>query len=279
MVVVEGTLKMRVALSILALQTSNDFHVLEQVRLHGISGIEVAPTKVWPNWQGITSSSMFSYRRSLEDIGFEIPSLQAVLFGKPDALLFGTPGQQKQFFEHMSMISDIAATLGARKVVLGAPKNRDRGIVTNSDAMVIAIETFRRLASQFANVGCQLCIEPNPEVYGCNFITNAAQGLQLVQEVASPGFALHLDSGAMFLAGDNPDTEIRRAQLCLGHFHVSEPNLVGFDMPQVDHRANFLALREIHYCGWLAVEVLDQRHRLDNTLRFIQTNIIQAQLE
>jgi len=228
--------------------------ILALLRAQGVRGIEIAPTKVWPEWEGATPEAARRYGHWLREEGFEVPALQAVLFGRPDARLFDPEGQEA-FVHHLSRVAELAAALGARAVVLGAPKQRDRGQLDMEDAMEEAVDVLDALAHIFAAHHTCLCIEPNPKAYGCNFVVNAREGVELVKRVASPGFGLHLDAAGMFLEDDEARRVWPEAGSFVRHFHISEPNLGDFSTPQVPHHANLEFLDSVGYSGWCSVEM------------------------
>lgn len=235
--------------------------VLRLLHQRGIRGIEVAPTKVWPDWQGATPAAAQAYRRRLDDEGFAVPALQAVLFGKAQARLFDAAGEAA-LREHLPLVASLAGALGAKAVVLGAPKQRDRGELAPEAAHAHAADVFRALAPVFADCGTCLCIEPNPPQYGCNFVTTAAEGASLVRRVAHPGFGLHLDAAAMFIVGDRLAAVWADAGCLVRHYHISEPDLGDFTAPQVPHTENLAALRACGYAGWCSVEMREPRQGL-----------------
>lgn len=228
--------------------------VLRLLRAKGIRGIEVAPTKLWPDWVGATPESADEHRRRLEGEGFCVPALQAVLFGQPQARLFDDAGEAA-LAAHLARVAALAGAFGAKAVVLGAPRQRDRGALAPEAAAERATRFLRAIAPAFADAGACLCIEPNPPRYGCNFVTTAAEGASLVRRVAHPGFGLHLDAAGMFLVGDDLAAAWKDVGPLLRHFHVSEPDLGGFARPQVPHAANLRVLRANGYAGWCSVEM------------------------
>src|SRR5262249_10878834 len=116
----------RFAFSNIAWRPHDDPAIFALLRAHGVTGIEVAPTVVWPTWPAMNAADAADYRRFLSDQGFEVPALQALLYGCPQARLFddhdGAP-----LLEHLALVAQIAEALGARVGVLGAPSQRDRG--------------------------------------------------------------------------------------------------------------------------------------------------------
>jgi sugar phosphate isomerase/epimerase len=245
---------MKLAFSNIAFPTHDAADVWALLRTHGVTGIEVAPTKVWPDWEEATPAAARAYRTRLADAGFEVPALQAVLFGQPAARLFDAAGE-KRMGEHLRRVAELAGALGARAVVLGAPKQRDRGTLSMDQAQTHAVPLLRAWAQPFADQASCLCIEPNPRRYGCNFIVNAQEGAALVAEVNHPGFGLHLDAAGMFLEGDWLEARWPEVTRLLRHFHISEPDLGDFRQSQVPHLENFRVLRTGGYTGWCSVEM------------------------
>lgn len=256
---------MRLAFSNIGLADPCDPGALAALRAAGIEGIEVAPTKLWPGWDGATPDAARSHREWLATRGFEVPALQAVLFGRPELKLFGDAPSQRALVAHLVLVADVAAAFGAKVVVLGAPKNRDRGALSPNAALEIAVPLLREIGDAYSERGTCLCIEPNPPQYQCNFVTTAAEGSALVDTVASGGFGLHLDAAGMVLAGDDPIAELRRAAPNLRHFHLSEPNLGGYAPPSVDHAGMLRLLAAAGYRGWASFEVAADRHDLGAT--------------
>ena len=245
---------MKLAFSNIAWRQHDDPETLSLLKEKGVAGIEVAPTKIWPNWEGATPSAAEQYGRWLRGYGFEVPAMQAVLFGKPQAQLFGAD-DAADFIAHLEHVAELAQALGAGVVVWGAPRQRDRGTLTMAEAYDVATGILYRLARMFAARGSCLCIEPNPRRYGCNFVINADEGAELVRRVNHPGFALHLDSAGMFLEADQLRDIWPRAGHLVRHFHISEPDLADFRTPQVPHRSNIAFLESASYPGWCSVEM------------------------
>jgi sugar phosphate isomerase/epimerase len=224
------------------------------LREHGVQGIEIAPTKVWPDWVGATPEAARAYRTKLEHMGFTIPAMQAVLFGRPEARLFDKQGHIA-LIEHLTAVARLSEVLGAGVVVLGAPRQRDRTGLSMDEALDRAIPIFRHLGNVYYDHGSCLCIEPNPRRYSCNFIVNAVEGAALVRAVASPGFALHLDAAAMHLEAEHLEQVWTVAGPLVRHYHISEPDLADFVAPQVPHDSNFECLARYCYANWCSVEM------------------------
>ncbi len=241
--------------------------ILPVLSAAGVRAIEVAPTVVWPNWEGATVEAAEAFADSLHEQGFSIPSLQAILFGKPELHLFGTSQELTALKTHIEYVAELAQAMGAHIMVMGAPKNRLRGTMAADRARHIAVEFFAHVGDACSKRGVCLCIEPNPVQYSCDFITNSTQGLDLVDLVSSAGFGLHLDVAGMHLADESVYESIIAAGDHIKHIHVSEPNLQDFSNPVCDHDAAARALKEINYKGWVSIEMRKSEHPVESVKR------------
>lgn len=262
---------MKLAVSNIGWQRHDDPAVLSQLRAAGVEGVEVAPTKVWPGWQGASAESARSYRAFLLEQGFAVPALQAILFGKPELSLFApSDAERRAFVAHVQGVADLAQALGAKVLVFGAPKARRKGDLSEQDALQRAVAVLHELAGVCAERDTCLCIEPNPAAYGCDFVTDAASAVALVSAVDHAGFRLHLDAAALHMAGERLEQVLPRALPYLRHYHISEPFLTGFAQSVVPQAAWLRALAATDYAHWCSIEADAQKHDLAHTLRFVR---------
>ncbi len=265
---------MKLTVSNIAWSAALDQEAYSTLRRSGIQALEIAPTRLWPDWQGATPDAAQFLQQKFREDGFTVPSLQAILFAKPDCKLFGTEAERQNLLTHLLLCADLAAGLGATRLVFGAPKNRDRGELSMSAAFSQAAELFRKAAPYYTAREVCLCLEANPPQYGCNFITNSNEAAALVREVDSPGFRLHLDTACMFLAGEDIPAALESHRDILRHFHVSEPNLGSFDQPVIDHASVAAALASASYDGWLSLEMREGEQpvtALSEAVQFVQS--------
>jgi len=261
---------MKLSISNIAWTDETDSEALSLLQSEGVRAIEVAPTRIWSDWQ-FDETAIAHYHNSLQTQGLTCSSLQAILFKQPDLKVFGTPAQKAALVAHLKRIADLAASLGAVPMVFGAPKNRDRGELDEKTAFHQAADLFAEIGEYCQQKGVCLCIEPNPTDYGCNFITNSQQGAELVRLVNSPGFRLHLDAAGMFLAGEEIPKAIAAAADVLAHFHISEPNLGDFASPKVNHAAIADTLHNIGWNHWVTIEMRSTDQPLTSVKQALDT--------
>jgi len=194
---------MKLAVSNIAWPSGADedaFAVLDQ---HGVAGLEVAPTKLWPKPAEVPPGEVRRYREGVERHGLRVVAAQALLFGRPDLTVFGDAGTREATLEYLGAIVRLCAALGAEALVFGSPKNRRVGGLAPETAWRIAEEFFGRLAEVADRHGTVVVMEANPPEYEADFVTRAAEAAELVRRVNRPGLRLHLDTACMSLAGDD----------------------------------------------------------------------------
>jgi sugar phosphate isomerase/epimerase len=246
---------MKIAISNIAWPIEADAAIADMLGEQCVTGIEVAPTKIWPNPLEATDTAIDDYRRWWESRGISIVAAQALLFGRPELTLFENASTRERTFTYLSGIVRVCARLGAKALVFGSPKNRRISNRTLSDVLPEAVEFFRRLGEVATVHETCIVLEANPSEYGADFITDAGQAAELVTMVSHPGFRLHLDTACMSLAGDDPDDVIPGTAPLLAHFHVSEPHLAPIGTGGIDHARFAAQLREIDYRGWVSIEM------------------------
>jgi D-psicose/D-tagatose/L-ribulose 3-epimerase len=246
---------LKLAISNIAWDPAHDDAVARVMQRLAVSGLEVAPTRIWERPTEASRAEVLEYRERWAARGVEIVAMQALLYGRPDLVVFGSAAERRQTLDYLAAISQLGSWLGAATLVFGSPKNRRVDGVPVDEIRDSAVSFFREAGREAAAVGVRLCIEPNPSQYECNFVTCAADAVALVREVGSEGFGLHLDSGAMTLSGDDPSRTFEECAGSMSHFHVSEPFLAPVGEGPVDHQAFAAALRRADYDGWCSIEM------------------------
>ena len=164
---------MRLAFSNLAWAAEDDATVLPELRTSGFDALEVAPTRLWPDPLDRSAEDVAAVRAAVEGAGLQIVALQSLLFQRPDLQLFGDAEARRGLFDHLLGMAELAARLGATRLVFGSPGNRRRGELSVEQADEIAVDLFARLGAAAADRGVCFCIEANPVDYKCDYLTDA----------------------------------------------------------------------------------------------------------
>lgn len=258
---------MVLCVSNIAWTADQDQAAAEILSQHAIEAVEVAPTKYWPAPCAPTADELERCKRFWNAQGVPVRAMQALLFGMPKLSIF-EPQMIPDTRDYLRRILQLGAALGAQRFVFGSPKNRDRGGMNPSAAERMAVDFFRGVAETAAELGVVFCIEPNPPAYQCNFMTNTAEALAVVQAVNHAGLGIHLDTGIMYLNGESFEAAISAARPWLKHFHVSHPQLAAVaDGDVIDHAGIARALKAHDYSGMVSVEMRSAENPADNLVR------------
>ncbi|MDD2685711.1 MAG: TIM barrel protein [Gallionella sp.] len=217
---------MRLAISNIAWDPSEDEDVAGLLKRFGVDAIDVAPGKYFPDPLNATDAEVARVRRWWAEHGIEITGMQALLFGTAGLNVFGTPEVREVLLHHLSAVCRIGAGLGATRLVFGSPKNRDRNGLSDEQVLDIALPFFGRLGDIAQSFGVAICLEPTPPCYGANYMTTSAETAAVVRRVAHQAIHMQLDTGALAINGEDVADVLKDCTPLIGHIHASEPDLV-----------------------------------------------------
>jgi sugar phosphate isomerase/epimerase len=249
----------RIAVSNIAWEPSDDLKITERLLAAGVNAVEVAPTKVWPDLSRVSLASGRAYGAQWERAGLPVVSAQSLLYGRPDLNLFDET--RGQLVDYLNTVTDLCVAMGATALVFGSPRNRQRGDMPFDAAHRIAVDVFGQLAEHAAASGACICLEANPQQYDADYLTRASDAAALVHAVDAPGLRLHLDTACMALAGDDGPACVTEFAPLLRHVHLSEPFLGPVGTPDQEHIAIADALHSAGYQHYVSVEMRPSAER------------------
>jgi D-psicose/D-tagatose/L-ribulose 3-epimerase len=247
---------MRLAISNIAWDTAEDEAIVTLLQRFGVGAIDVAPGKYFPEPSKATDEDIARVKNWWFERGIEITGMQALLFGTTGLNVFGTPESQDAMLQHLTAVCRIGAALGAKRIVFGSPKNRDRSGLTDQETMDMAISFFRRLGDIAQYYGVVICLEPNPPCYGANFMTTSSETAEIVRQIDHPAIAMQLDTGALAVNNEDPVTVLQDCAPLIRHVHASEPNLLPLGDGGADHAKVGAALRQYLPNHVVSIEML-----------------------
>jgi sugar phosphate isomerase/epimerase len=231
----------RISYSNIAWELADEPAAAEILVQHGIDAVDIAPGKYFPDPRTATQADAQRVRDWWQERGIEIIGMQALLFGVQGLNLFGDTSSRSALLERLTAVARVAGCVGATRLVFGSPKNRDRGLLTDAQALEIAVPFFRLLGERAMEHGVVFCLEPNPTRYACNFMTTTDEAALVVRTINHPGIRLHLDAGTMAINSEAANDLAQRHAAIVGYIHASEPDLAPVNDSSV-HRALGAAL-------------------------------------
>ncbi len=228
---------------------------LELLQSVGCEGVEIAPSIIWEEPIHANHDDIEGLKRLIEKYDLIIPAFHALLFTRPDLNLFGDRVVRNETLNYIKKLVELAGQLSVGVLVFGSPPRRRVEGKPYSECYSMAVELFKEVAQKAYNCNTCFCIEPLGPEDGCDFITNAEEGYQLVQDVNHPGFGLHLDAKAMMCVNDDFQIVFKKYGSILKHFHVGDPGLKPPGFTGVDHSIAGKALLDSDYKGFISIEM------------------------
>lgn len=216
---------MRISISNIAWDPSEDQAVAELLSSQGVDAIDIAPGKYFPDPARASDDAIAQVRSWWNSRGIELIGMQSLLFGTTGLNMFGSQESQGLMLSRLESIARIGAGLGANRLVFGSPRNRDRSGLSDQHTYERATRFFRRLGDIATDAGVVVCLEPNPTRYGANFMTTSDETARVVRDVNHRGVRMQLDSGALTVNDEDIEKVIQDHADLIAHIHASEPDL------------------------------------------------------
>ncbi|MDL2293546.1 sugar phosphate isomerase/epimerase [Ruminococcaceae bacterium OttesenSCG-928-D13] len=212
-------MSLRLAMSQIGWEPGDEMAAMELLREAGCAGLEIAPTRVaGPHpYDDREAAANFAagIRRAF---GLSVCSMQSIWYGQAGSI-FGP--EREALLEYTKGAVRFAEAAGCGNLVFGCPKNR---VLPEGQSPKDALPFFKAIGDFAADHGAVIALEPNPPLYGTNFINTTAEALAFVAEVDSPGLKVNLDTGTMIENGEAVAALAGHVTV-LNHVHISEPNL------------------------------------------------------
>lgn len=241
---------MKLSISNIAWSKEQDLQVYERMKIYGFTGLEIAPTRIFPEgpYENLERASKW-VKKLWETYGFCVPSMQSIWFGRQEKL-FGREEEREFLLAYTKKAIDFAESISCGNLVFGCPRNRSLPQGENPGK---GRDFFRELGEYAYARKTVIGMEANPPIYHTNYINDTAGALELLKEVSSPGFRLNLDVGTMIQ--NQEKLSVLEGQVPLiSHVHISEPGLKPIEKRSLHGELADL-LRSHHYQGFVSIEM------------------------
>jgi sugar phosphate isomerase/epimerase len=224
----------------------------------GYDGIEIAPFTLADSVRDIPDKKRRELRSLIADAGLTVTGLHWLL-SKPEGLHINHPEAaiRKRTCDYLKELIDFCADLGGAIMVFGSPGQRAiLPELNRRQGWNLAIETFAAIGPKAAERGVTLCLEALPAT-STNFLVSNAEVLAMVKAINHPNIQMMLDVKSMCAEAIPLPDNIRNCQGFFRHVHANDANLRGPGFGAVDFQPIFRALKDLHYDGFVSVEVFD----------------------
>ena len=116
---------MKVTISNIAWQPENDAEMYAFLKEKKCTGIEIAPTRIFPEKPYSDLEKVADFRDELNaNYGLQVVSMQSICYGRNEAI-FSSEDERNSLLEYIKQSIDFASVLGCKNLVFGSPKNRN----------------------------------------------------------------------------------------------------------------------------------------------------------
>lgn len=212
---------MKLSISNIGWADAEDGVVYKQLGGLGVSGIEIAPTRIFPDnpYNRLKEAEQFKNKLKSQ-YGLLISSMQSIWYGKTEKI-FQSETEREVLLEYTKLAIDFASILNCRNLVFGCPQNR---VVRDEMDYNLAVKFFFDLGEYAYRKNTVIALEPNPVIYNTNFINTTEEAISMVKRVNSKGFKVNLDMGTVIYNEESLE-EINNNIDLVHHIHISEPYL------------------------------------------------------
>ena len=252
------------AISNIALPPYDHLRELRALSSMGLTGLEVAPSRVWENtYDGLTTRQVNDYRLQAEKSQLRIIGLHSLFFDQPDLGLFKGPDQRERSLKFLVHLSGVCRDLGGKTLIYGAGRRRN-GIPSNH-ARSEAIRFMDDFIPKIEKHGTILCFEPlGPQ--DTDFLNSVEETLELVKAINHPALRIQIDAKALVQNDELKEDVFEKVGPYLVHVHANEPDLgILGTSNTIDHARIGELLSNIGYDAYVSAEqrMVDHPHALE----------------
>jgi sugar phosphate isomerase/epimerase len=220
----------------------------------GCDGVEIAPSCIWKEPAHVSLHEMEELKTLISKYNLVIPAFHALLYTRPELCFFAEDSLRQQTVSYLKKLIGLAGMLSVKVLIYGSPASRKVGDKDYERCYEIAIGVFRELGIEAERNDVVFCIEPLGPSEN-DFIVTADEGNQLVSDVGSKHFGLHLDIKAMVESGEDFEAVFQKYGRMLKHIHVGDPGLAPPGSTGLDHSLIGKALSGSLYDGFASIEM------------------------
>ena len=241
---------MKLSVSNIGWAAEQDTQLYGQLKQLGFQGIEIAPTRIFPQQPYEKAARAHDFAQELTtQYGLEICSMQSIWYGKTQRIAESEEAYQS-LLAYIGEAAHFAKAAGCRNLVFGCPRNRNLSDPAESE---IVIRFLKDAAGVVEKYGVILALEANPVIYNTNFVNTTRQAIELLRKIGHPALMLNLDFGT--IVENREDLEILRENVDLiSHVHISEPGLKPLQRRE-EHEKLRAILEDNHYAHFVSLEM------------------------
>lgn len=242
---------MKLSISNIAWAAEHDTDMYSFLQESRFDGLEVAPTRIYPEAPYDKLSEAKEWAESLKkNYGLVVPSMQSIWYGHTEKI-FGDKKDRQILIDYTKKAVLFAEAIGCGNLVFGNPKNRDTEDV--AAVMPIAIDFFKEIGDYATEHNTVIALEPNPTIYNTHFMNYTEQAVEMAYKSSSAGIKVNVDLGTIIYNEEHVNY-LKQIPEYINHVHISEPGLNLIENREL-HKQLCVVLNEIGYNRFVSIEM------------------------
>ena len=245
---------MKLSISNIAWDRKDDTEIYQFLQENQFSGLEIAPTRLIENKPyEQNNKAVLLCNEIYKKYQLSISSMQSIWYGRTENV-FHSITEREYLKKYTYQAINFAEAIRCPNIVFGCPKNRNMD--SNAHFKSI-IPFFNNIANYALSHNTIIALEPNPTIYGTNFINTTQEAFNFIKEISNPGLKVNLDFGTILENNENLAC-IEQNIDCINHIHISEPNLESIKSREL-HTELAHILRTCNYSKYISIEMKNQK--------------------
>ena len=244
---------MKLSISNIAWNLQDERVILQYLVKKGFSGIELAPTKIVGDAPYKKTAEAKTYAQNLlNEYGLRVSSMQSIWYGKSEKM-FASETERQILLQYTKDALLFAEAIECHNLVFGCPKNRS---INSENDVDTALDFFEEIGNFAYEHNTVLALEPNPIIYGTNFMNTTQEAIDICRRVNSKGIGINFDFGTLIQNEENILVCLENLDI-ISHIHISEPYLE-IIKPRTTHRELVRTLKQNGYKHYVSIEMKEQ---------------------
>lgn len=240
---------MKISVSNIGWTKEYDDEMYKYISDSKLNGVEIAPTRIIENEPYEKNEQAVKFATKIkENYNLEISSMQSIWYGKQGSIF--DKKDAEMFIEYTKKAINFANDINCKNLVFGCPKNRN---MPEGKTINDILYFFKELGDYAEKKKTTVAIEPNPTIYGTNFLNTTREAMEFVRSIDSNGIKVNVDLGTII---ENKETleQIKNNIDLVNHIHISEPNLEVVKKRTI-HKELANMLRKLDYKEYISIEM------------------------
>jgi sugar phosphate isomerase/epimerase len=244
---------MKLSISNIAWNSDDNEIVYDYLNKKKYDAIEIAPTKFINEKPYDDLDKIALIVNEIEKrFGLKISSMQSIWYGQKGNIF--VKENQEELINYTKKAILYASKINCGNLVFGCPKNRN---MNDNNKIEYAFDFFRTIGDYACNHDTVVALEPNPKIYGTNFINYTKDAFDFVKGIQSNGLKVNMDFGTIIENNESLDIINDNIEL-ISHIHISEPYLE-LIKEREEHKQLANILRKKNYDKYVSIEMKEQK--------------------